>query len=145
VQVRFIGDRRPLDAKLQALMIELESLTQKNTGLRLSIALNYGGRDEIARAVGRIAKAAKLGMIELDDVNEQLISNFLDTAGTPDPDLVIRTSGEYRTSNFMPWQACYAEYVFTQTAWPDFKVSELAEILDQFRARDRRFGAVVAK
>jgi undecaprenyl diphosphate synthase len=145
VRVKFIGDRGPLDKKLNALMSELEALTAKNTGLQLTIALNYGGRDEIARAVSRIVKAAKMGMIQPEDVNEQMVSNFLDTAGLPDPDLVIRTSGEFRTSNFLPWQACYAEYVFTETAWPDFTVAELVKILTQFRARERRFGAVALK
>ena len=144
VRVRFIGDRNPLDAKLKSLVLELEKLTLENTGLKLNIALNYGGRDEIARAVSRIAKAVNMGMIKPEDVNEQMICNFLDTAELPDPDLVIRTSGEYRTSNFLPWQSCYAEYHFTETAWPDFKVPEMVKILEQFRARDRRFGAVVA-
>ena len=144
VRVRFIGDRNPLDAKLKSLVLELEKLTLENTGLKLNIALNYGGRDEIARAVSRIAKAANMGMIKPEDVNEQMICNFLDTAELPDPDLVIRTSGEHRTSNFLPWQSCYAEYHFTETAWPDFKVPEMVKILEQFRARDRRFGAVVA-
>ena len=144
VRVRFIGDRNPLDAKLKSLVLELEKLTLENTGLKLNIALNYGGRDEIARAVSRIAKAANMGMIKPEDVNEQMICNFLDTAELPDPDLIIRTSGEHRTSNFLPWQSCYAEYHFTETAWPDFKVPEMVKILEQFRARDRRFGAVVA-
>lgn len=145
VRVRFIGDHGPLDRKLRSLMDELERLTETNTGLKLTIALNYGGRDEITRAVGRIAKAAKMGMISPEDVSEQMISNFLDTSELPDPDLVIRTSGECRTSNFLPWQACYAEYVFTDTAWPDFTVAEMVKILTQFRARDRRFGAVASK
>ncbi|MEJ6708254.1 MAG: polyprenyl diphosphate synthase [Amylibacter sp.] len=145
VRVRFIGDRTPLDKKLNSLMSELEMLTAKNTGLKLTIALNYGGRDEITRAVARITKAANMGMIKPEDISEQMVSNFLDTADLPDPDLIIRTSGEYRTSNFLPWQACYAEYVFTDTAWPDFTVPEMVKILTQFRERDRRFGAVAAK
>lgn len=145
VRVRFIGDRTPLDAKLKSLMKELEALTVKNTGLKLTIALNYGGRDEIARAVARITKAANMGMIKPEDVTEQMVGNFLDTADLPDPDLIIRTSGECRTSNFLPWQSCYAEYHFTDTAWPDFTVPELEKILTQFRARDRRFGAVAPK
>ncbi len=145
VRVRFIGDRTPLDAKLKSLMKELETLTVNNTGLKLTIALNYGGRDEIARAVARITKAANMGMIKPEDVSEQMIGNFLDTADLPDPDLIIRTSGECRTSNFLPWQACYAEYHFTDTAWPDFTVTEMVKILTQYRARDRRFGAVALK
>jgi undecaprenyl diphosphate synthase len=145
VRVRFIGDRTPLDAKLKSLMSELERLTVNNTGLKLTIALNYGGRDEIARAVARITKAANMGMLKPEDISEQTIGNFLDTADLPDPDLIIRTSGECRTSNFLPWQACYAEYHFTDTAWPDFTVPEMVKILTQFRARDRRFGAVALK
>ena len=93
----------------------------------------------------RIAKAAKMGMIQPEDVSEQMISNFLDTSELPDPDLIIRTSGECRTSNFLPWQAAYAEYAFTDTAWPDFTVQEMVKLLTQFRARDRRFGAVALK
>lgn len=145
VRVRFIGDRTPLDAKLKSLMSELERLTVNNRGLKLTIALNYGGRDEIARAVARITKAANMGMLKPEDISEQTIGNFLDTADLPDPDLIIRTSGECRTSNFLPWQACYAEYHFTDTAWPDFTVPEMVKILTQFRARDRRFGAVALK
>ncbi len=145
VRVRFIGERSRLDAKLRSLMDELEKLTEKNTRLNLTVALNYGGRDEIARAVKRVAKAVKLGMLQLEDVTETTISNFLDTADLPDPDLVIRTSGEYRTSNFLPWQAAYSEYVFTETAWPDFKVAELVKTLNDFKGRDRRFGASVAR
>ncbi len=145
VRVRFIGDRTPLDKKLNSLMSELEVLTVKNTGLKLTIALNYGGRDEITRAVARITKAANMGMIKPEDISEHMIGNFLDTADLPDPDLIIRTSGEYRTSNFLPWQACYAEYVFTDTAWPDFTVPEMVKILTQFRERDRRFGAVASQ
>lgn len=145
VKVRFIGDRSVLDQKLQSLMGELERLTEQNTGLNLTIALNYGGRDEIKRAVSRIAKASAMGMIKPEDVSEKLIGNFLDTADLPDPDLIIRTSGEMRTSNFLPWQSCYAEYAFTETAWPDFTVPEMVKILTQYRARDRRFGAVALK
>ena len=119
-------------------------MTLENTGLKLNIALNYGGRDEIARAVSRIVKAANMGMIKTEDVSEQMIDSFLDTVDLPDPDLIIRTSGEHRTSNFLPWQSCYAEYHFTETAWPDFSVPELVKILNQFRKRNRRFGAVSA-
>lgn len=144
VRVRFIGRRNELDDRLTMLMAELEKLTSKNTGLELTVALNYGGRDEITRAMTRMAKAVERGMLKSDEVSEAMISNFLDTAELPDPDLVIRTSGEFRTSNFLPWQSCYAEYVFTETAWPDFNVSELVNVLNTFRNRDRRFGAVEA-
>lgn len=145
VRVRFIGRRDGLDKRLDRLMTELEILTESNTGLQMTVALNYGGRDEIARATARIAQAVQRGMIQPEDVTEGLISRFLDTAGLTDPDLVIRTSGETRTSNFLPWQAAYAEYVFTDTAWPDFTVAELVKVLNTFADRDRRFGAAVAK
>ena len=145
VRVRFIGERLRLDAKLRGLMQELEELTEKNTRLNLTVALNYGGRDEIVRAVGRIARAVKLGMLQPEEVSEATISNFLDTAGIPDPDLVIRTSGERRTSNFLPWQCAFAEYVFTDIAWPDFRVAELVKTLNEFQDRDRRFGATATQ
>ena len=141
VKVRFIGERTRLDSKLQELMRELEELTENNTQLNLTIALNYGGRDEIVRATQKIARAVKIGMLAPEDVTEETVSKMLDTADIPDPDLVIRTSGESRTSNFLPWQASYAEYVFTDTEWPDFKVAELVKTLNEFKNRDRRFGA----
>ncbi|MCP5085503.1 MAG: isoprenyl transferase [Rhodobacteraceae bacterium] len=145
VRVRFIGDRSRLDAKLQGLMAELEKLTEKNTRLNLTVALNYGGRDEITRAVQRMAKAVKLGMLKPEEISEASISNFLDTADIPDPDLVIRTSGEYRTSNFLPWQCAYAEYIFTETAWPDFTLKEVVKTLNDYNGRDRRFGATAIR
>ncbi|MEM6619112.1 MAG: isoprenyl transferase [Pseudomonadota bacterium] len=145
VRVRFIGKRSGLSTKLDALMTELELLTEGNDGLQLTVALNYGGRDEIARAVARIAQAVKVGMISPDEVEETTITKFLDTRELPDPDLVIRTSGEHRTSNFLPWQSAYAEYVFTPTAWPDFTVAELVKTLNEYRGRDRRFGTALVR
>ncbi len=141
VRVRFVGDRARLDKKLCALMEGLEERTRHNRSLNLTVALNYGGRDEITRAVRRMAKAVKSGMLEPDSITEDTLNDYLDTADLPDPDLIIRTSGEHRTSNFLTWQAAYAEYVFTQTAWPDFYEAELVEALEQYRNRDRRFGA----
>ncbi len=141
VRVRFVGDRVRLDKKLSALMEGLEERTRHNRTLNLTVALNYGGRDEITRAVRRMAKAVKSGMLEPDSITEDTLNDYLDTADLPDPDLIIRTSGEHRTSNFLTWQAAYAEYVFTQTAWPDFYEAELVEALEQYRNRDRRFGA----
>ena len=141
VRVRFVGDRARLDKKLCALMEGLEERTRHNRTLNLTVALNYGGRDEITRAVRRMAKAVKSGMLEPDSITEDTLNDYLDTADLPDPDLIIRTSGEHRTSNFLTWQAAYAEYVFTQTAWPDFYEAELVEALEQYRNRDRRFGA----
>ncbi|MEM7440343.1 MAG: isoprenyl transferase [Pseudomonadota bacterium] len=145
VRVRFIGKRDGLDNRLDTLMTELEKLTAMNTGLEMTIALNYGGRDEITRAVTRMAKAVQRGMLQPDEINESMISNFLDTADLPDPDLIIRTSGECRTSNFLPWQSCYAEYVFTEVAWPDFSVAELVKVLNSYRDRERRYGAAAVK
>lgn len=145
VRVRFIGRREGLDDKLNSLMTELERLTEKNTGLQLTVALNYGGRDEIVRAVQRMAKAVQRGMLQPEDCDEGMISSFLDTKDLPDPDLVIRTSGEYRTSNFLPWQTCYAEYVFPDVAWPDFTVAEMVKTLNAYNSRERRFGGVLHK
>ena len=138
VRMRFIGARERLDPKLQALMAGIEARTAGNTRLNLTVAINYGGRDEILRASKRLADKIAAGQIT--DPTEADFAACLDTAGIPDPDLVIRTSGETRTSNFLPWQAAYSEYEFTPTLWPDFTPEHLAEILDRFGLRDRRFG-----
>ena len=138
VRMRFIGARERLDPKLQALMAGIEARTAGNTRLNLTVAINYGGRDEILRASKRLADKIVAGQIT--DPTEADFAACLDTAGIPDPDLVIRTSGETRTSNFLPWQAAYSEYEFTPTLWPDFTPEHLAEILDRFGLRDRRFG-----
>jgi undecaprenyl diphosphate synthase len=144
VRMRFIGDRTKLAPKLQSLMAGIEARTAGLSRLNLTVAINYGGRDEIARAVRRIAHEVADGHLDADDVTEAAIAARLDTGGLPDPDLVIRTSGETRTSNFLPWQASYAEYEFTPTLWPDFSPDELASILARFGNRDRRFGGVRA-
>jgi undecaprenyl diphosphate synthase len=144
VRMRFIGDRTRLAPKLQSLMAGIEARTAGLSRLNLTVAINYGGRDEIARAVRRIAHEVADGHLDADDVTEAAIASRLDTGGLPDPDLVIRTSGETRTSNFLPWQASYAEYEFTPTLWPDFGPDELASILARFGNRDRRFGGVRA-
>lgn len=141
VRVRFIGERTQLGEKLRNLMGDLEQQTLNNTTLNLTVALNYGGRDEITRAVRRMGEATKAGDLNPEDITEDTISSYLDTADLPDPDLVIRTSGENRTSNFLPWQAAYAEYVFTPIAWPEFTEEELVNTLNLYRDRDRRFGA----
>ncbi|WP_295044653.1 polyprenyl diphosphate synthase [uncultured Paracoccus sp.] len=138
VRLRFIGGRDRLDDKLRALMASIEARTAGNTRLNLTVAINYGGRDELTRASGRLAQ--KIARGEIDTPTEADLTACLDTAGHPDPDLVIRTSGETRTSNFLPWQAAYAEYEFTPTLWPDFTPDHLAQILDRFGLRDRRFG-----
>ena len=121
-------------------MSSIEARTAGNSRLNLTVAINYGGRDELTRATARLAQ--KIARGEIADPVEADLAACLDTAGHPDPDLVIRTSGETRTSNFLPWQAAYAEYEFTPTLWPDFTPDHLAQILDRFGMRDRRFGGV---
>ena len=143
VRVRFIGDRSRLDKSLIMLMGELELLTIENDNLNLTIALNYGGRDEIVRATKKISEKVKLGVLNIDDITVEMFSNNLDTFDLPDPDLVIRTSGEVRTSNFLPWQCAYSEYVFEKTNWPDFNNDIYEEILIEFKKRERRFGAIL--
>lgn len=142
VRVRFIGDRVKLDDKLVALMDNLELFTANNDRVHLTIALNYGGRDEVTRAAQRLAVEIEQGRLIHKDVDAETLSKFLDTRLLPDPDLVIRTSGEARISNFLLWQSAYAEYEFVDTLWPDFTAEELAKILQSYGARDRRFGVV---
>lgn len=142
VRVRFIGDRIKLDAKLVSLMDELEQLTEKNDKTHLTIALNYGGRDEVARATKRLAREVAAGRLDPEDIDEETLPKYLDTCVLPDPDLVIRTSGEARISNFLLWQSAYAEYEFVDTLWPDFSEEVFAKILANYTNRERRFGAV---
>ncbi|CUH82110.1 Isoprenyl transferase [Tritonibacter multivorans] len=142
VRVRFIGDRVRLDKKLIALMDALERETEGNEGTQLTIALNYGGRDEVARATKRLARDVADGKLDPADVDEETLPKYLDTCVLPDPDLVVRTSGEARISNFLLWQSAYSEYEFIDTLWPDFTAEELAALCRSFGARDRRFGAV---
>ncbi|WP_282960703.1 polyprenyl diphosphate synthase [Actibacterium sp. MT2.3-13A] len=144
VRVRFIGDRERLEPKLVALMDHLETLTAGNDRVHLTIALNYGGRDEVARATKRLAREVAAGRLDPESVDETTLTRFLDTCVLPDPDLVIRTSGEARISNFLLWQSAYAEYEFTPVLWPDFTAEIFAEILGRFAGRERRFGAVKA-
>jgi len=143
VRMRFIGDRSRLDPKLQRMMAGIEARTAGLDRLNLTVAINYGGRDEIVRAVRKIAEAAAQGILDPRHVTEAAFAERLDTGGLPDPDLVIRTSGETRTSNFLPWQAAYSEYEFTETLWPDFGPEELANIVQRFSNRERRFGGVL--
>ncbi|ETX16624.1 UDP pyrophosphate synthase [Roseivivax halodurans JCM 10272] len=144
VRVRFIGDRHKLDDKLRLLMDELEKMTAHCTGVNLTIALNYGGRDEVARATKRLAEDVAAGRLEPADIGEETLPRYLDTCLLPDPDLVIRTSGEARISNFLLWQSAYAEYEFVDTLWPDFCAEEFAQLTAGFGGRERRFGAVPA-
>ena len=144
VRVRFIGDRVRLDRKLIALMDELETLTIANTRVNLTIAINYGGRDEVARATKRLAEDVAQGRLSPADVDEETLPKYLDTHVLPDPDLVIRTSGEARISNFLLWQSAYAEYEFIDTLWPDFSAAEFGRLVARYGQRERRFGAVPA-
>lgn len=140
VRMRFIGDRSRLDARLQRLMRGIEERTSGNTRLNLTVALNYGGRDELIRAARKLALQVQGGELSAEGIDDAAVSAALDTGDIPDPDLVIRTSGETRVSNFLLWQAAYAEYEFTPILWPDFTPDKLAEILSRFGDRDRRFG-----
>ena len=142
VRVRFIGDRVKLEDKLVALMDELELLTAHNDLIHLTIAINYGGRDEVTRAAKRMAFEVQAGRLRPEDVDAETLARFLDTHVLPDPDLVIRTSGEARISNFLLWQSAYSEYEFVDTLWPDFTAEEFGRIVGNYATRDRRFGAV---
>ena len=144
VRVRFIGDRLRLEPRLVQLMDELEKMTSKNTLVNLTVAINYGGRDEVARASRRMAQDVAKGKLNPDKVNEQTLARYLDTYVLPDPDLVIRTSGEARISNFLLWQSAYAEYEFVKTLWPDFTVRDFQEVVSIFGSRKRRFGGLLA-
>jgi len=144
IRVRFIGDRIRLDPVLQRLMDEVETATSHNSVVNLTIALNYGGRDEVARATKRMARDVADGKLDPEDVDETTLARFLDTCVLPDPDLVIRTSGEARISNFLLWQSAYAEYEFIDTLWPDFTPEVFTEVVGRFGGRRRRFGAVTA-
>ena len=141
-RVRFIGYRERLDTKLVKLMDDLEETTAGNTKINLTIALNYGARDEVARATKLLAEDVACGVLDPADVNEETLPKYLDTRVLPDPDLVIRTSGEARISNFLLWQSAYAEYEFTDTLWPDFSREEFASLCASYGERDRRFGGV---
>lgn len=142
VRMRFIGDREPLNPKLRNLMNSIEERTANLTRLNFTVAINYGGRDEMRRAMQGIAADVAAGILAPADITDALISQRLDTSALPDPDLVIRTSGETRISNFLLWQTAYAEYEFIKTLWPDFGPDELAKVVSRFGNRDRRFGGV---
>ena len=140
--VRVIGDKTRLAPDLQNQIAELEEASKNNDGLNFTVALNYGSRDEITRAVRALAQDVKEGKVAPDEVTENLISSYLDTAGIPDPDLLIRTSGELRLSNYLLWQLAYTEFYFTSTPWPDFSKEELMKAIEKYNSRDRRYGGV---
>ncbi|WP_293723463.1 isoprenyl transferase [Stappia sp.] len=145
VRVTMIGEREGLEPRILGLIEEGEALTRDNTGMTLVVAFNYGARNEIARAARKLAEEVASGALAPDDVNEASLGARLDTAALPDPDLVIRTSGEQRLSNFLLWQVAYAEFYFSELHWPDFDEAALDAAFASFAARDRRFGALSAK
>ena len=142
IKVRFIGDTSVFPQELQTLIRETEEVSKNRTGMVLNIAMNYGGRSEIARAARLLAENVQRGEISPEEITEQAISDSLYTAGQPDPDLIIRPSGEQRTSNFLLWQSAYAEYIICDILWPDFKPQDLEDALDEFSRRQRRFVGV---
>ncbi|MCM1272369.1 MAG: isoprenyl transferase [Clostridium sp.] len=142
MRVRIIGDKTALDEDIVVSINELEKKTAGYDGLNFTIALNYGGRDEIRRAVTRLVSDGCKGVISPKDIDEKLISSYLDTWDLPDPDLLIRTSGELRLSNYLIWQLAYTEFYFTDTLWPDFDIEELKKAVRYYNGRDRRYGGV---
>ena len=140
--VKVIGEKSRLDEDIRNRIAQLEEATKNNTGLHFQIGINYGGRDEIVRAVRRIAAQAVNDGLRTEDITEQTISEMLDTGGIPDPDLLIRTCNEQRISNFLLWQLAYTEFYFTPVAWPDFTKEELEKAVEAYNKRDRRYGLV---
>lgn len=142
IRLRFLGDRAALDDELRGMMQKAERESLENTALTVCMAINYGGRDEIRMAVQNIAGEVQSGALALEDIDEACISNHLYTKGIPDPDVIIRPSGEKRSSNFLAWQSIYSEYVFMDTLWPDFTTDDLDTALLEYSKRSRRFGGV---
>ena len=142
MKVRVIGDMHPLDEDIKARIQELEEATVNNGGLNFTIALNYGSRDEIIRAVRKLAADCADGKVEPEQIDEKVFESYLDTHGIPDPDLLIRTSGEQRLSNYLLWQLAYSEFYFTDVHWPDFTKEELVKAIEEYNHRKRRFGGV---
>jgi undecaprenyl diphosphate synthase len=142
MRVRVIGDTSKLSPEIQESIANLEDASKENTGLNFQVALNYGSRDEILRSIKKLALDYKENKIEFDDINEDLFANYLDTRGIPEPDLLIRTSGEQRLSNFLLWQLAYTEFYFTDTLWPDFTKDELRKAVEFYNGRKRKFGAL---
>jgi undecaprenyl diphosphate synthase len=144
IRIRMIGTREGLDKSITSLVEDAERLTANNTGMTLAVAFNYGARQEIVRAVQKIAADVAAGSMSAGDISMELIAKNLDTAAWPDPDLMIRTGGEQRISNYLLWQSAYTEFVFTDDFWPDFDAAALDKAIAQFHSRDRRFGGLKA-
>ena len=142
MKIRVIGDIAPLDDDIKKRILELEEASKDNGGLNFTIALNYGSRDEIVRAVRKVAQDCVDGKVDPEDIDEKLYSSYLDTWDIPDPDLLIRTSGEQRLSNYLLWQLAYSEFYFTDVPWPDFTKEELIRAIEQYNNIDRRFGGI---
>ncbi len=140
--VRVLGEKSRLDQDIRSRILELEEATKNNDGLHFQIAINYGGRDEIVRAVRRLAREAAEGKRDPQEITEDVISSCLDTAGIPEPDLLIRTCNEQRISNFLLWQLAYTEFYFTPVAWPDFTREELEKAVEAYNHRDRKYGLI---
>jgi undecaprenyl diphosphate synthase len=145
VKVRIIGERHHLDPEIGRLLQEAEDLTRANTGLVLVVAFNYGARQEVARAVRRLSREVAAGHLDPEAITAELIATQLDAPDLPDPDLIIRTSGEQRLSNFLLWQAAYSELIFVPIYWPDFDKEALESAIAEFRRRERRFGGLAAR
>lgn len=142
VRCRVIGRKEELSSDIVESIENLEEQTKNNTGLNFTIAINYGGRDEITRAVKRIAEQVKNGELSIDDITEETVNHNLDTWELPYPDLLIRTSGEERLSNYLPWQLAYTEFYFTDVLWPDFNKEEMIRAFEKYNKRERRYGGV---
>ncbi len=142
MKVRVIGDKSGLDEDIRTRIAELEEASKNNDGLNFTIAINYGSRDEMVRAMRRMAADVKEGRLAPEEITEEVFGGYLDTEGIPDPDLLIRTSGELRLSNYLLWQLAYTEFYFTDVPWPDFTKEELEKAIRQYNERDRRYGGV---
>lgn len=142
MRVCVLGDKSGLSDDIREAIEELEVVSAKNTGLNFNIALNYGSRDEMIRAMKKMSKDVADGKVDPENIDEKCFENYLDTAGIPDPDLMIRTSGEQRLSNYLLWQLAYAEFYFTEVLWPDFDEAELIKAIEAYNGRDRRFGGI---
>ena len=145
MKVRILGDKAGLDDDIREQINKLEKESAKNTGLNFQIAINYGSRDEMVRAMRRMSADIASGIIKESDITEETFSSYLDTRGIPDPDMIIRTSGEQRLSNFLMWQSAYSEFYFPEVLWPDFNRKELVKAIEAYNKRDRRYGKVKEK